>query len=84
MTAPLDTFRVPPLGTFKTSASVMVGRDESDEELEEKAEMLAAADEMATFEASHASWVYKVPEATADKVKLTKKDLVQAKGANAT
>ena len=58
---------------------VMVGRDESDEELQEKADTLARADEMAKFNTFHGSWVYKISKAIADKIRLTKKDLIQDK-----
>jgi hypothetical protein len=64
---------------YHTVDRVTVNRDESDEELEEKAETLARADEMARFNAFHGSWVYKVTDAVADKIRLTKGDLVQEK-----
>jgi len=64
---------------YHTVQRVMVSRDESDAQLEEKADTLARADEMAKFNAFHGSWVYRVSDAIADKIRLAKSDLTQSK-----
>jgi hypothetical protein len=64
---------------YHTIERVAVGRDESDEDLQDKAEILSRADEMAKFSTFHASWVYKVSKPTADKIRLSKSDLIQKK-----
>jgi hypothetical protein len=58
---------------------VMVNRDETDEELQEKADMLSRASEINEFNTFHGSWVYKISEATADKIKIQKSELMQEK-----
>ncbi len=62
---------------YHTVNQVSVDRDESTEELEGKAEILARADEISRFNRFHGSWVYRINTATADKLALEKADLVQ-------
>lgn len=64
---------------YHTVNQVSVDRDESTEELEEKAELLGRADEISRFNRFHGSWVYRVSETTAEKLSLQKADLIQAK-----
>ncbi len=45
---------------YHTVNQVSVDRDESTEELEDKAEILARADEISRFNRFHGSWVYRV------------------------
>jgi hypothetical protein len=58
---------------------VMVERDETDEELQEKRDLLARANEINGFNNFHGSWVYKLNTSTADKIKLTRSDLIEQK-----
>jgi hypothetical protein len=58
---------------------VMVDRDETEEELQEKADMLSRASEINEFNTFHGSWVYKISKATADKIKIQKSELMQEK-----
>jgi len=63
---------------YHTVNQVSVDRDETTEELEDKAEILARADEISRFNRFHGSWVYRVNQSTADKLLLQKADLTQA------
>ena len=54
-----------------------VDRDESEEELQEKAEIMSRANEISEFNALHGSWVYKLTDAIADKIGLAKSDLIE-------
>lgn len=65
---------------FSTVDRVEIREDESEEELSEKAESLTRADEIAEFNAFHGSWVYEIEERFAEKLALTKGDLVEAGG----
>jgi hypothetical protein len=65
---------------YHTVDRVAVDRDESTEELEDKAEILARADEISRFNRFHGSWIYRINETTADKLSLEMADLIQAKG----
>jgi hypothetical protein len=56
---------------------VMISLTTPKEELEEKADQLTRADEIGTFNQFHGSWIYEIPAATAEKLELTKKDLVE-------
>jgi hypothetical protein len=58
---------------------LQVDRDESEEELQEKAEIMSRANEISEFNTFHGSWVYKISSATADKIKLAKGDLMEEK-----
>ncbi len=64
---------------YHTVNQVSVDRDESTEELEDKAEILGRADEISRFNRFHGSWVYRINETTADKLSLRKAELTQAK-----
>lgn len=64
---------------YHTVDHVSVDRDESTEELEDKAEILARADEISRFNRFHGSWIYRVNQTTADKLSLQEADLTQAK-----
>ena len=63
---------------YHTVNQVSVDRDESTEELEDKAEILARADEISRFNRFHGSWVYRINPTTAEKLSLSKADLIQA------
>jgi hypothetical protein len=63
---------------YHTVNRMSVDRDESTEELENKAEILARADEISRFNRFHGSWIYRINDTTADKLALTKADLIQA------
>jgi len=64
---------------YHTVDRVSIDRDESTEELEDKAAILGRADEISRFNRFHGSWVYRVNTPTADKLALHKADLVQSK-----
>lgn len=57
---------------------VAITVDESEEELQEKAEMLSRADEIDAFNRFHGSWVYEIGEFTANKLKLGRQDLIES------
>ena len=65
---------------YHTVDRVEIDRDESDEELEDKAAVLARADEVSKFNRFHGSWVYKVNPTTAETLGLRKKDLIENDG----
>jgi hypothetical protein len=65
---------------YHTVDRVEIDRDESDEELEGKAAVLARADEISKFNRFHGSWVYKVDSTTAETLGLRKKDLIENDG----
>lgn len=54
---------------------VEVGAEESDEELEEKADVLRRNDEVIQFNQFHGSWVYRLRDFDAEKLELTAADL---------
>ena len=56
---------------------VMITLTTPKEELKEKADQLTRADAIAKFNQFHSAWIYEVPSATADKLELQKKDLVE-------
>ncbi len=62
---------------FSTVDRVEIAPDESEEELKEKADSLTRADEIQDFNAFHGTWVYEIAERFAEKLKLTKRDLVE-------
>jgi len=64
---------------YHTVNQVSVERDESTEDLENKAEILGRADEISRFNRFHGSWVYRINTTTADKLSLNKAALIQAK-----
>lgn len=57
---------------------VAIALDEAEEELQEKAEMLTRADEIDAFNQFSGSWVYEISEFTAEKLQLTRSDLVES------
>ena len=57
---------------------VAITVDESEEELQEKAEMLTRADEIDAFNSFHGSWVYEIGEFVAEKLQLTRDDLLES------
>ena len=57
---------------------VAITLDEAEEELQEKAEMLTRADEIDAFNQFHGSWVYQLSDFTAEKLKLTRADLLES------
>lgn len=65
---------------YHTVDRVEIDRDESDEELENKAAVLARADEVSRFNRFHGSWVYKVNPTTAETLGLRKNDLIENDG----
>lgn len=65
---------------FHTVERVEIARDESEEELEEKAEVLERADEIQRFNQEHGTWVYELNDHVAGKVMLTKEELVEEAG----
>jgi hypothetical protein len=56
---------------------VEIALDTPEAELQEKADQLSRADEIKEFNAFHASWVYELSSFTADKLKLTRADLLE-------
>ncbi len=62
---------------FSTIQQLLVDRDETQEELEDKAQLLARLNEIEEFNTFHGSWVYRVNEATAKKISLTLADLIE-------
>ncbi|MEE8277340.1 MAG: DUF4340 domain-containing protein [Thermoanaerobaculia bacterium] len=62
---------------FHSVTRVAIAQDESEEELEQKAEVLSRADEIRDFNAYHGSWVYEIGEFTAKKLGLRKRDLIE-------
>ena len=62
---------------FHSVQEIAVNPDDSEEEVREKSEILARADEIRKFNAFHGSWVYEVSQSVADKIRLTKKDLIE-------
>ena len=61
---------------FNTVQQVAISREESEEELKEKAEMLTRADEIDEFNSFHGSWVYEISKWTAEKLELRRGDLI--------
>ena len=56
---------------------VEIAIDTPEDELREKADQLSRADAIETFNAFHGSWVYEISSFTADKLTLTRTDLLQ-------
>jgi len=65
---------------FSTVDRVEITEDESEEELQVKADSLTRADEIRDFNAFHGSWVYEIEDRFAEKLKLTKSDLMERAG----
>jgi hypothetical protein len=57
---------------------VAITVDEAEEELQEKAEMLTRADEIDAFNQFHGSWVYGISDFSAEKLRLTRQDLIES------
>jgi hypothetical protein len=64
---------------FHKVTGVQVSRDETEEELEEKADILERSAEIESFNSFHGSWVYQISDTTAEKIGLKKVHLTQAK-----
>ncbi|HVR28579.1 MAG TPA: DUF4340 domain-containing protein [Thermoanaerobaculia bacterium] len=56
---------------------VMITLETPEDELREKAAQLTRAEQIGQFNEFHSSWVYEIPRATADKLALTERDLVE-------
>jgi len=63
---------------FNTVQQVAITRDETEEELKEKAEMLTRADEIDDFNSFHGSWVYEISKYAAEKIQLLRSDLIDS------
>lgn len=61
---------------FNEVQQVAISREESEEELQEKAEKLTRADEIEDFNSFHGSWVYEISDWTAEKLELERNDLI--------
>lgn len=62
---------------YHNTDRVMIARDADEEEVKETADVLQRVDEVNDFNAYHGSWIYEVSEGAADKVRLTKADLIE-------
>ncbi len=62
---------------FHTAGQVSIAMDADEQEAQEKSEILVRADEIGEFNKFHGSWVYEVTETTAEKVLLTRQDLIE-------
>ena len=62
---------------FSTVGQVQITRDETEDQLKEKADSLSRSDEIRDFNAFHGSWVYEIADRFAEKLQLTKNDLVE-------
>lgn len=63
-------------GTFDVG-QIQIGRDETEEELKEKSEILSRSEELQKFNSLHGSWVYEISESTAKKFLKTKNQLLE-------
>lgn len=63
---------------YHTVDRVEIARDESDDELKDKAAVLARADEISKFNRFHGSWVYKLSATTAETLALRRNDLIES------
>jgi len=64
---------------FHNIQRLTVGQDESEEDLQKKADIMSRANEIQEFNAFHGSWVYKISQATYDKIAIDKSELMQKK-----
>jgi len=62
---------------FHNIEQLTIAPDASEEEALEKSEILARADEVQKFNNFHDSWIYEISETTAQKLILTKPDLIE-------
>ncbi len=63
---------------FHTVTQVAISRDESEEELAEKADVLTRADEIEKFNQFHGSWTYELGEWAAESLQLSRSDLIDS------
>lgn len=63
---------------FHQVQQVAISRDEPEEELKQKAELLTRADEIDAFNELHGSWVYEISDWTAEKLRLRRGDLIES------
>lgn len=62
---------------FHRTPQVKISLDADEEEVKEKSEILARGDEIQQFNDLHGSWIYEVPEATANKFRLKPSELYE-------
>ncbi|MCP4654557.1 MAG: DUF4340 domain-containing protein [bacterium] len=62
---------------FHSAGQVSIAMDADEQEAQEKSEILVRADEIGDFNNFHGSWIYEVTETTAEKVRLTRQDLIE-------
>lgn len=65
------------LSAFHDVDRIEITRDESEEELEGKADILKRNDEVQQFNTYHGSWAYEVTDYIGDKFKLKRSDLLE-------
>jgi hypothetical protein len=63
---------------YHTVTQVAITRDESEEELAEKAEVLTRADEIEAFNKFHGSWTYELGDWAAESLRLRRSDLIDS------
>lgn len=63
---------------FHTVTQVAISRDESEEDLAEKADVLTRADEIEEFNQFHGSWTYELGEWAAESLGLSRSDLIDS------
>jgi hypothetical protein len=80
LTAARDDEHFLQIAGYHTVDRVEIDRTETDAELEDKAAVLARADEISKFNRFHGSWVYKINPTTAETLGLRKKDLIENEG----
>lgn len=61
---------------FHTVTQVAITRDESEEDLAQKAEVLTRADEIEEFNRFHGSWTYELGDWASESLRLTRSDLI--------
>lgn len=57
---------------------IEIDREETEEQLQEKADVLHRAEDIGDFNTFHGSWVYEIPSSTAEKLELQKADLLES------
>lgn len=62
---------------FHNTEQVKISMEASEEEVRETSEILARADELQDFNNLHGSWIYEINQATAEKIKARKRDLLE-------
>lgn len=58
---------------------IELSREDTDEQLQEKSEVLSRAEEVSKFNAFHGSWVYELTEPVAQKFRVSKAELLKDK-----